>query len=327
MPVGDSASMRSKNFNRATQRLQNFNVSPWFDKNVAVWLSIDTSGNGDWVYQSCGDTIYVPCKPQTLNMVVQRAARCDQDSVLLRAGYAGGYGAASFLWANGVTTKRTFVAQGTTLHVTVTDAVGCSVSDTITAPSFNSTGTPLNFTLAKNGPALFTGTWNAPSLPVGSNLVGYRMAYRERNTQQWTNSPLTQDTTFSIDFTGSGLPAGNYEFVAFTRYNDGNGAVNSGFTCREVKGYNGSGNKSGGGINGSVGTTFSVYPNPATDRVYISAETGSEVTLMDLNGKIIGTQSVEQAEVSFDMSNLAQGVYMIRIQNQNEVINEEVVKH
>lgn len=327
MPVGDSASMRSKTIARGNQGFQNFNVTPWFDQKVAVWISIDTTGNGDWASQNCGDTVFVPCKPQTLQMVEQRAAFCAGDSVLVRAGYAGGYGAPSILWSNGATTKRTYASQGETLSVTITDASGCVVTDSITASSLNTVGVPMNWTLTKNNATTFTGSWSAPSLPAGSNLIGYRMAYRLRNTQQWTNVSLTTDTFSTIDFTGSGLPSGNYEFVAFTRYNDGVSATNSIFTCREVKGYNGSGNKSGGGLAGTSDAAFSIYPNPTTDRVYVAAENGSEVTLMDLNGKIIGMQSVDQAEVSFDMSNLAQGVYMIRIKTQNEVINEQVVKN
>jgi hypothetical protein len=261
-------------------------------------------------------------------MVEQKAPTCAADSVLLRAGYAGGYGAPSILWSNGATTKRTYASQGQTLTVTITDAAGCSVTDSITASSLDNTAVPGGFTLTKGGPTIFVGSFTAPTLPTGATLIGYRMAYRLRNTQTWTNTPLTQNTTISVDFTGSGLPSGNYEFVAFTRYNDGTSATNSNFTCREVKGYNGSGAKSGSNTaNGSDVGVVSIYPNPAKDVLYVSAAAGAEVSLLDMSGKLIASQIVEGAEVDFDISHMAQGVYMVRVQTNDEIITEQVVKH
>ena len=141
-------------------------------------------------------------------------------------------------------------------------------------------------------------------------------------------TPLTQNTTISVDFTGTGLPGGNYEFVVFTRYNDGTGATNSNFTCREVKGYNGSGAKSGSNAaNGADVGVVSIYPNPAKDVLHVAAAAGSEVSLLDMSGKLIASQIVESAEVDFDISHLAQGVYMVRVQTNDEITSEQVVKH
>ena len=263
----------------------------------------------------------------TLQTAEQQSARCDVDSSLVRVIYSGGRGVKSILWSNGATTKQTLAGQGQTLTVTITDATGCSLTDSITAATFDNTAVPDSWTLTKGGPTIYNGSFTAPTLPAGATLIGYRMAYRLRNTLAWTQTPLSQSTTISVDFTGSGLPSGNYEFVAFTRYNDGTGAVNSGFTCRILKGYNGSGAKSGANAaNGSDVGVASIYPNPAHDKVYVTAANGSEVTLTDLGGRILAMQTVEQAEVAFDLSGMANGVYMIQIQSNGEVITERVVK-
>jgi hypothetical protein len=129
-----------------------------------------------------------------------------------------------------------------------------------------------------------------------------------------------------MDFTGTGTPSGNYEFIARTRYNPGSGAVNSEPTCRIARGYNGSGNKTdASSLNGSA-STIAIYPNPANDQFYVSAGSGSEISLMDLNGRIIATRTVDNTEVSFDISSLASGVYMVRIKTDDKVINEQIVK-
>jgi len=356
----DSTLIRSKVFGNRNQPFMNMNITPWYNSTVLVWLESDTlDGPGEvWANpQACtldrngqyfqllnkggggvivgsvidGNILELPigCKAQTLSLVVQRAASCSSDSVLLRAGYAGGTGSPSYLWSNGATTKRTYANQGETLSVTITDAVGCSITDSITAPSVDITALPNNWTLTKNNATTFTGNFTAPALPAGSTLIGYRMAYRLRNTQAWTNTPLNQNTSITHDFTGSGLPGGNYEFVAFTRYRDASSnPINSNFTCRLVKGYNGSGNKNGpAGSVGSDTDAFAIYPNPANDVLHVSASDGSLVRLLEVRGRLIAQEEVRQSEVQFEIGHLAQGVYMIQVISGTHIYTEEVIKN
>jgi hypothetical protein len=303
---------------------QNFNITPLFGSDIEVRLAVEI---GNQWSSGCETIIEVPCKPLTASMVVQRPARCSADSVLVRAGYAGGYGAVSFMWSNGATTKRTYADQGEKLTVTLTDAAGCSVTDSITAASLDNTAIPENFSLSKDNATTFTGSWTAPALPTGASLIGYRMAYRLRGTQSYTNLPSTTGLSTTVDFTGSGLPAGNYEFVVFTRYNDGTSAVNSNFTCIEAKGYTGVGNKNDASTDASSSSIHAIYPNPTNGVVYVATEEGAEVSLLDISGRVITKAVANSSEVSFDMSNLAQGVYMIRIENNSETITEQVVKN
>jgi hypothetical protein len=95
-----------------------------------------------------------------------------------------------------------------------------------------------------------------------------------------------------------------------------------------VKGYNGSGAKSGSNAaNGADVGVVSIYPNPAKDVLHVAAAAGAEVSLLDMSGKLIASQIVEGAEVDFDISHLAQGVYMVRVQTNDEITSEQVVKH
>ena len=95
-----------------------------------------------------------------------------------------------------------------------------------------------------------------------------------------------------------------------------------------MKGYNGSGNKSGSA--GSIGSdtdNFAIYPNPANDVLHVSASDGSLVRLLDVRGRLIAQEEVRQSEVQFEIGHLAQGVYMVQVISGTQVYTEEVIKN
>jgi surface protein len=313
---------RSKMLSRAAllSGSQKFNASPWFNDSVDVRIS----RTGSQQFRGCS-SLQTNCKPMTLQLVEQRPAFCAADSVLLRAGHSGGQGGKTYLWSNGATTKRTYADQGETLTVTVTDATGCSISDSITASTLAPTPVPINLLVTTSG-ANISASWTAPALSSGQNLIGYRLAYRLRNTQAWTKAPLTTSTSYSMDWTGSGNPAGNYEFAVLTRYHENGVVRSSNLSCKLVKGYNGVGNKSEDSNQGSAeASKVSVYPNPAQDMLYVQAPLSSELVLMDMQGKTIIRRTSTAVETSLDLSSFTQGVYMLHVQTSWGSFSQRVV--
>lgn len=69
-------------------------------------------------------------------------------------------------------------------------------------------------------------------------------------------------------------------------------------------------------------TTVSLYPNPATDVVTVSAEGLREVSLLDLNGRVLSTTTSPRV----DVSGLAAGVYFLRVVTDNGIAREKLVK-
>ena len=315
---------RSKALSRASliNGSQKFNVSPWFNDSVDVRIT----KTGSLQARGC-TTIAVPCKPMTIQTVEQESAFCQGDSALVRVNYAGGRGAKSILWSNGATTKRTHAQQGQTLSVTVTDATGCSVTDSITASTLASTPVPTNLQVTTSG-AIISASWTASTMGAGQSLIGYRMAYRLRNTQTWNKTPLTTNTSYTMNWTGSGIPAGNYEFVVFARYRENGVATNSNFSCITVKGYNGVGGKSEGAdaAEPTDVPSISVYPNPTDNILYVQAPENSSLMLIDLNGKTLTQLTTESVETSIDVSSYAQGVYMLQIQTGEAVETRRIVR-
>jgi len=316
----DTASVyRSKTFTKANLPYMNINVTPWFNNTIVARVGVD---DGTSVSYSCEVSFTTPCRPMTLQTAEQNAAKCPGDSALVRVGYAGGRGTKSILWSNGATTKRTYAQQGQTLTVTVTDATGCSLTESITASVLSNTSTaPSNVSTTRSG-TVVTVNWTASTFGAGQTLIGYRVQYRLRGTTTWSQTSLTTNTTADVDFAG-GTP-GNYEFTVIARYNDNGSGTTSARACFTVRGVPTT--KRGATSGMDNGSAIAIYPNPAHNQVYVAAASGSEVTLMDLGGRILAMQTVDQAELAFDLSGMANGVYMIQIRSNGEVITERVVK-
>jgi hypothetical protein len=70
-----------------------------------------------------------------------------------------------------------------------------------------------------------------------------------------------------------------------------------------------------------------VYPNPASDRLNIVVSKDSKVQILDLNGKRVGAErnvSANQKQV-IDVTDLAKGIYMVRVSNSQSVEVKKVV--
>lgn len=316
----DTASTwRSKSLEGANQAWKNINTNPWFDSDIDVRVVLDDAGS---ISYSCEEQFYNPCRPMTLQTAQQIAPRCAGDSVLLRVGIAGGVGAKSISWSNGATTKRTYASQGETLTVTVTDASGCSENASVTAETLlNTSAAPSSVGTSRTG-TVVTVTWNASNLSSGQSLIGYRVQYRLRGTTSWSQTSLTTNTTADVDFAGG--TAGNYDFTVLARYNDNGTPRSSSRACFVVQGVPVTKNEVANGNKDAA--DIAVYPNPTRSQIYVSATSGSEVSLIDLSGRIIAVQTIDQSEVAFDLTSMSSGIYLMQIKNNGEVITERVVK-
>lgn len=315
----NGSSWRTKGATNVNLTTQRFNITPWFNQNIEYRMG---AVFGTDTALSCTETMAITNKSMSISTVEQNGPTCDADSALVRVGFAGGQGTKTILWSNGATTKRTYADQGETLSVTVTDETGYSLSDNITASTLgNTAAAPSNVQTSRSGTVVTT-TFNAASLGAGQSLVGYRVQYRLRGTTSWTSTPLSTSTSVDVDFAGG--TAGNYEFSAVTRYLDNGVGTTSARACFAVQGVPTTKNE---GVNGvDAASTVAVYPNPANGELFVAATNGSEVSILDMNGRVLAQNTVANAEVSFDLSNIAAGAYMVRIVNGGDVTVEKFVK-
>ncbi|MBL1280737.1 MAG: T9SS type A sorting domain-containing protein [Fluviicola sp.] len=87
------------------------------------------------------------------------------------------------------------------------------------------------------------------------------------------------------------------------------------------------GTASTAGINGLTKEEFSVFPNPATDKLAITFENEKDrvVTLFSADGKKIESQSNKGLTMSFDVSDLPSGVYMVKVRSATDFSVKRVV--
>jgi hypothetical protein len=64
-----------------------------------------------------------------------------------------------------------------------------------------------------------------------------------------------------------------------------------------------------------------VYPNPASDFIYIETIEDINSTLVDINGKIIFATK----EKTIDISKLTKGMYILRIENKSKEFTQKKI--
>ena len=74
-----------------------------------------------------------------------------------------------------------------------------------------------------------------------------------------------------------------------------------------------------GGIGEVDGTTFTLYPNPASMTVTVETDHPSTLTLTDATGRECGRWKVEIGKNTIDISSLPAGVYFVRLAGTNNV--------
>ena len=81
------------------------------------------------------------------------------------------------------------------------------------------------------------------------------------------------------------------------------------------------------GINEITADQVRMYPNPATDQVYIQAVSAMErVELVDLSGKTIVSKAIMDVQTSISLNGVEAGMYLIRITTPTGVVSKSFIK-
>jgi hypothetical protein len=82
------------------------------------------------------------------------------------------------------------------------------------------------------------------------------------------------------------------------------------------------------GINDLTIEKFTIYPNPATDKLYIHSETVTNetmITISDLTGKVIYREKMEDLEEgTIDLHSFAAGLYIVTVQNSTSAFQKKL---
>ncbi|MBO4644991.1 MAG: T9SS type A sorting domain-containing protein [Bacteroidales bacterium] len=77
------------------------------------------------------------------------------------------------------------------------------------------------------------------------------------------------------------------------------------------------------GINDLAGE-INVYPNPATDVINVANAEGAQISVFDINGRMISNIESASSNQTIDASGLAKGMYIVRIVDGNNVVTKKV---
>jgi hypothetical protein len=116
------------------------------------------------------------------------------------------------------------------------------------------------------------------------------------------------------------LPKGNYTWnvqAIDANYAGGSFANERSFTVEKTL-----------SVEKSISKNFSIFPNPANDFVVIDFGNTifSKISLIDIRGKVLLQKTELSNKELVDISNLAKGIYFLKIQTTNMVHTEMIIK-
>lgn len=72
-----------------------------------------------------------------------------------------------------------------------------------------------------------------------------------------------------------------------------------------------------------------IYPNPATDRIIIEnidAQQGDMISIYDSRGRVIMNQSLKHGRNEIDISGLTEGLFFIKVEDEQGMLVNKFVK-
>ena len=84
------------------------------------------------------------------------------------------------------------------------------------------------------------------------------------------------------------------------------------------------------GVKEQQESKFSLYPNPATDKITIELSgmtQGGNLTIVDIEGQELMQQRITQPKTQMDISSLPSGVYFVRVTGERTVEVGKIIKN
>jgi 6-phosphogluconolactonase (cycloisomerase 2 family) len=264
-----------------------------------------------------------------------------------------------YLWSNGVTNDSLVVSSPGEYILTVIDSNGCSKIDSINIkvnplPSINITGGQSicsgdTAVIIVNGSS-DTYTWDngmtgdtilvSPVISTTYYVTGTDSNNCSKNSNSMVTvipAPSTPVLTMNSDTLISNYSLGNQWYLNDTIIN---GAIGQNYICVLDGEYyvivtlNGCISDTSNVINVinvglnevSENNIFKIYPNPANEKLIIESTQNSIIEILNNLGQTILQQQIQQGKTDFDISGLAKGVYILKLNTIDRTVVKKIVK-
>jgi hypothetical protein len=169
--------------------------------------------------------------------------------------------------------------------------------------------------------------WTRCATPRSLRLtVGNAATSVAQTTQIWANPTLLNSTYSQVTapaFVAS--TAGIYYFA----FNDVSSIFTGGTTDTNLR-LDTINFTSVLGTNEFASSNFSVYPNPSNGIINIANDvnaTVSAIAILDLNGRVVKSQTLNTNENQITINELSAGVYMLKLATSQGVVSKKIVKN
>ncbi|NRA11314.1 MAG: T9SS type A sorting domain-containing protein, partial [Crocinitomicaceae bacterium] len=201
---------------------------------------------------------------------------------------------------------------------------------TVNAPSFELTNEQLgNIDIVSNKPDVYAAPHffrinNETKLFLGSEL-GQLIYYDSIDNNLGTGEPfhMVSDHYLSIDVEAFS------SFAVKDIDNDGNLNMFVGQDLGGVFHFEADPNSEASVTQIELHDNVALFPNPSSNSITIASSESnlSEITIIDLSGKVVKSVEVSNASVSLDILNLSKGIYVVKITLYNgNVVTKKLVK-
>lgn len=167
--------------------------------------------------------------------------------------------------------------------------------------------------------------WTADATALKVKFVDYGddKSWSSANVEKELTHTISEETqsswqTLQFDISSFGVPTGNIGQIALSHGGEGTALVyfdNIYFSSTTLS------NKR------RLLEEFSVYPNPVSNRVSVSAaESIDRLRIYDLTGRLVKQASPHKAAFSVDVSGLSKGVYLVKLNPGDREATTKMIK-
>ena len=80
------------------------------------------------------------------------------------------------------------------------------------------------------------------------------------------------------------------------------------------------------GVEDTSNDIISIYPNPATNYIYVNTEVNAQIDIFNIDGQLVKSINISSSKEPINIQDLTAGNYLVRITTEKEVLSSRLIK-